>query len=386
MLGGLGDDTYVVDSLLDVVLENPGEGIDTIQTAITYSLAAGISAAGTPTGSPDVENLTLTGVAAINGTGNDLDNVITGNSAANILTGGLGIDTLVGGLGNDTYVVDSNNDVIIENFGEGTDTVQSSVTYVLGAADIENLTLSGTAAIDGTGNTLNNVITGNTANNVIDGGAGADIMIGGAGNDTYVVDNIGDVVTENTNGGTDLVNTSVSYTLGNNVENLNLTGIANINGTGNTLNNVIAGNTGNNSLVGGAGNDSLTGGLGADSLTGGTGTDYFIFTSSADSITTARDMIIDFSRGTDKIDLRGIDANQNIAGNDAFSTTLLRQGTASANFNQVGQLRYWNDGVNTYLEGNTDSNMATAEFSVALVGVYTTLTGAVTPGAQDIIV
>ncbi|HMY00859.1 MAG TPA: calcium-binding protein, partial [Agitococcus sp.] len=84
----------------------------------------------------------------------------------------------------DTYVVDALGDVVTENVNEGTDTVQSSVTYTL-VANVENLTLTGTNAINGTGNTLNNVITGNTANNVLSGGTGNDTLNGGAGSDTY---------------------------------------------------------------------------------------------------------------------------------------------------------------------------------------------------------
>ena len=98
-------------------------------------------------------------------------------------------------------------------------------------------------------------------------------MAGGAGNDIYVVDNAGDVVTEALNEGTDTVQSSVSFTLGANVENLTLTGSANINGTGNGDANVITGNSGNNTLDGQGGDDTLSGGGGSDALIGGAGTD-----------------------------------------------------------------------------------------------------------------
>lgn len=251
MAGGSGNDTYVVDNDRDVVTEESGAGIDIINASVTYTLSA------------NVENLTLTGNAAINGAGNDLANTLRGNSADNRLDGGAGVDTMFGGAGNDTYVVDNPNDVVREASGEGTDTVQSSVTYAL-SVNVENLTLTETTAINGTGNTLANILNGNSADNRLDGGTGADTMVGGAGNDTYIVDNTGDVVTESENAGTDTIESSATYTLSDNVENLTLTGTAAINGTGNSLDNTILGNSADNTLVGGAGNDTLNGGTGID--------------------------------------------------------------------------------------------------------------------------
>jgi len=367
MIGGLGDDTYVVDNLLDVVLENPDEGNDTISASITYSLAAGISAAGIPTGTPDVENLTLTGAAAINGTGNDLNNVITGNSAINTLNGGLGNDTLAGGAGNDIYVVDSLLDVIIENAGEGSDTVQSAFTYVLTTANVENLTLTGTNAINGTGNSGNNLITGNAGANILDGVTGSDTLIGGGGNDTYIIDSgVFDTITELAGGGNDTVHSYDTFTLSANLENLILKGSSNISGIGNTSANIITGNDGNNQIQADAGNDTITGGLGSDTMMGNAGNDIFTYLSSADSTVANRDVIMDFVRGSDRINLSGIDANS-IGGtaNDAFLT--LR--TVSGNFTANAQMRVWNDGTNTYIEGNTDGVNTTAEFSVQLLGV-----------------
>jgi len=263
LIGGLGNDTFIVDNAGDLVMENTGEGTDLVQASISYALTS------------NVENLTLTGSANINGTGNALDNLITGNSGNNTLDGGAGNDTLVGGLGNDTYVVDSTLDVVTENAGEGTDTILASVTYTL-PVNVENLTLTGTAAINGTGNTLDNTLLGNSGDNTLDGKAGADTMTGGLGNDTYWVDNVGDVVVENTNEGTDKVYASISYVLGNNVENLTLTGSAVINGTGNSLNNTLSGNSAANVLDGGSGNDYIDGGAGADTLIGGLGNDTLV--------------------------------------------------------------------------------------------------------------
>lgn len=284
----VGSDTFVLKSANDV-FNGPGGGIDTVMSAFTWTLGAGH------------ENLTLTGSANINGTGNDLGNVIYGNSGNNVLdglggndvlNGGTGADSMAGGIGNDTYYVDNVGDVVIEKLGEGTDIVQSSITYTL-TANVENLTLTGTGNINGTGNDLDNAIYGNTGNNVLtgmggndilNGGAGADTMAGGMGNDTYYVDNVGDVVIEKLGEGSDTVQSSITYTLASNVENLSLTGTAHINGTGNDLDNALYGNAGNNILTGLGGNDILNGGVGADTMVGGAGNDTYYVDSVGDVV------------------------------------------------------------------------------------------------------
>jgi Ca2+-binding RTX toxin-like protein len=263
MVGGLGNDTYVRDNVGDVVTELAGQGTDTVQSFLTLSLASA--------GWTEVENLTLLGSSAINGTGNTWANLLIGNAAANVLDGGVGADTMVGGLGNDTYLCDNAGDVVTELAGQGTDTVKSYVTRSLAApgwTEVENLTLRGTSAINGTGNAWANTLVGNDAANVLDGGAGADTMLGGKGNDTYLCDHAGDIVTELAGQGIDTVKSYVTRSLSTagwtEVENLTLRGSSAINGTGNAWANTLVGNDAANTLNGAAGNDKLTGGAGSD--------------------------------------------------------------------------------------------------------------------------
>jgi len=288
--GGSGDDTYIINDVHDVVVENTNAGIDTVESSLSYILRN------------NLENLTLTGNANISATGNTVNNILTGNEGNNRLLGGDGNDTLYGlsggdtlnggegadrmygGLGNDTFTIENVGDIVGESINEGFDSVNSFINYTLNA-NVERLILEGSDNLNGFGNELDNTLNGNNAknylvgslgNDTLQGKGGADTLEGGLGNDIYYVDNVGDVVTELANEGTDKVSSSISYSLTEHVEQLFLTGMAGVAATGNAANNIIYGNDGNNQLFGGAGNDSLNGGAGNDMLAGDAGNDTLV--------------------------------------------------------------------------------------------------------------
>jgi len=270
--GNAGNDTLWGGAGDDVL--SGGAGSDTASyvgasSAVTVNLALIVAQ---NTGGAGIDTLT----SIENLMGSSFNDILTGTAGANSLDGGAGDDILVGGAGDDIYGVDSVGDSVTELANEGIDTVRSTISYRL-ADNLENLTLLGSASIDGTGNAANNVLIGNEGANRLDGGAGADTMSGGGGNDIYIVDSEGDTVTELANGGIDSVYSGVSFSLGANVENLVLTGTAAINGTGNSDANILIGNSADNRLIGGDGNDILVGGAGNDYLDGGNGVDIVSF-------------------------------------------------------------------------------------------------------------
>jgi Ca2+-binding RTX toxin-like protein len=324
LIGGKGDDTYVLAGDRPAgrpvqIVENAGGGIDTVMSEATFDLSL----------YSQIENLTLTGNANLDGLGNGLNNVINGSGGNNMLTGfdgddalygGAGNDTLIGGAGNDTLAGGTGNNVlrggmgndtyvfkgaslggmsaqIMEDANSGIDTVMTDTSLDLSSCgNIENLVLTDNADIDGLGSGLNNVITGNGGNNLLkgfdgddtlNGGAGNDTLISGAGNDILYGGEGSDTYVTDANGKTSIIDdgvlgidTVMSYAgmtqLSANVENLSLLGVGNINGKGNALNNVITGNSGNNLLEGGDGNDTLNGSAGNDTLNGGEGSDTYV--------------------------------------------------------------------------------------------------------------
>jgi Ca2+-binding RTX toxin-like protein len=302
LTGGAGDDTYIINNTGVTVIEAANGGTDTVVASIGATLAA------------NVENGVLSTNAGASLTGNALNNQLTGGDGNDVLSGLGGNDTMTGGLGNDTYVVDVAGDVINESGSGGTDLVQVAFAAAGGytlSANVENAAVTGTVAINLTGNVLDNLLTGNAAGNLLSGEggndtlnglAGNDTMNGGDGNDTYVVDAAGDVINEAADGGLDTVQTALtSYALtAANVENLVYTGAAAFNGTGNGGNNSLNGGTGNDTLNGGAGNDTLTGGIGNDSLLGGDGDDLLMPSGGASGVD-----VVDGGLGNDTVVLLG---------------------------------------------------------------------------------
>lgn len=215
MFGGEDDDIYVFTDSGDNANEDPDEGTDTVWASITASLG------------DNIENLMLTGSAAIDGSGNVLANGITGNNGANTLSGGDENDTINGMGGNDAVNGDAGDDVLF----------------------------------------------GFVGNDTLNGGAGADIMDGGVGNDEYVVDDTGDVVGEASGGGIDHVTTSATITLGTGIENATIVSNSAVDLTGNALNNILEGGANNNVINGMDGRDTITGFDGDDTLNGGDGND-----------------------------------------------------------------------------------------------------------------
>jgi len=380
MIESYGNDVYIIDDNFDdvIIMGVHGGGIDRVESSVDYVL-------------PDfVEVLELTGANDISGIGNQNRNTIIGNIGDNVLDGLQGADLMIGGNGNDVYVVDIAGDIVRELFGQGTDIVETFISYTL-TAFVEQGFLSSVGRNQFLiGNGLSNLLVGNSGNNTLsglggpdelsgglgrdtlfggdgadtlDGNAGVDMMVGGLGNDLYYVDNGLDVVLEENAtslGGIDTVFTSIAMTIPVNVERLVFNGESD--GeilSGNLLSNYLLGNytddiveagggndslfggSGNDTLGGGSGNDTLNGGFGSDwleggqgrdILSGGVGADIFAFIAVTDSSGTTSDRILDFETGIDRIDVRLLDASS-LPGDQAFNFI------ANLGFSAAGQIR-----------------------------------------------
>ena len=405
MTGGNGNDTYVVDNAGDVAIEQAGQGFDTVDTSVSYTLGANVEALRLMgiQGAVDAHgnagnnwlNAVWVNVAPAAGTqirlyGEGGNDDLQGSRYGDLLDGGTGADRMTGGLGNDSYVVDNAGDIVVEQAGAGYDVVTSSIGYALGD-NVEAVRLIGVAAgatVVAQGNDLNNELNavwvdqsakvsllggggndrllGSRYDDLLDGGTGADTMRGGRGNDSYVVDSVTDLVYEQAGEGYDVITSSVGYRLGANVEGLRLVGVAegaSVVAQGNDLNNSLnavwvdksasislLGHGGDDTLQGSRFGDLLDGGAGSDRLTGGGGADRFHFGDVLNAATNV-DTILDFQKGVDVIELDdAVFAGLNLGKLDASAFVANASGTATSADQRIiydtdsGQLFYDADG------------------------------------------
>lgn len=340
MIGGAGDDLYVVDDAADVVVEASGEGTDTVRSSLSFSLSRQY-----------IENLTLTGIDAISGTGNALANTIIGNIAANRLVGGGGNDVLdgrggadimEGGTGSDTYHVDTPEDRVIEVAGEGTDTIVTGLQrYSLeGLETVERLKGTGTenGTFVGTGNALDNVLESSASYSRLYGGAGNDTLTGAAGNDELSGDE-----------GDDTLEGAAGYDR-------------------------LYGGEGIDTLHGAAGDDYLDGGAGADRMKGGDGNDVYVIDHSGDVIVETRGagtdrviVSIDFSmsgRYVEALEMSGNadltatgNALENVMRGNAGHNTLLGMGRSDILYGGEGNDRLDGGEGNDWLYGENGNDV-----------------------------
>ncbi len=345
LIGGAGNDVFVINNIGDVVTAQSGALSNTIQTSVSYTASA------------NVNKLTGTGTAAITLTGNNLANVITANSGNDTLIAGTGLATLIGGAGNNTFIINKVGDVITKAVNSGNNTELTSVSATL-AANVQNLTGTGTGALTLTGNNLTNVITANgSANRLVAGngtatlvsGAGNDTLVGGTGTNTFVVNNAADVVTAQSAALSNTIQTSVSYTAAANVKKLTGTGSAPITLTGNSLANTITANSGD---------DTLIAGLGLATLIGGSGNNTFVINNASDVITKA----VNSGNNTELTSVSAtLAANvQNLTGTGTASLTLTG--------NNLTNVITANSSANRLVAGNGTATLVSGVGNDTLVG------------------
>ena len=359
----LPDLTLLSDGRVMVTVTDNNAGNKDVYSVILDPRSSVTGTGGSDTLTSRIDGASVFGLAGVD--------TLLGFGGNDTLDGGAGLDTLNGGLGNDTYVLGAENDVVMDSGGN--DTITSAVTRNLtNFTGIENITLLGSDNVNAFGDAAANVLTGNSGNNVLEGGTGADQLTGGLGNDAYYLRDIGpdgrvvDTITELANQGTDGVQTSVTVNLNEarfaNIENGYVIGTVATNLGGNAANNVLVGNDAANSLYGLGGRDVMRGGLGADKF-------VYLFNSDTGKTAVTRDLIQDFTPGTDKIDLSALDAN----GAAPLNGTFQFQATQGAAFTGVaGQLHYFASAGNTIIEGDFNGDKV-ADFQIELTGLKTLL-------------
>jgi Ca2+-binding RTX toxin-like protein len=422
--GGQGADSIHGDAGDDLILGN--QGTDVIDGGDDNDTVSYMSVTGPSSNSFTINLSTQTGTSTggavetlaniENAIGGSLHDILIGDAAANVLRGadgndvldgGLEVDSLFGDLGNDTFILGAENDAVDDS--GGFDTIISSVSRSLASyVGIEQLILTG-GNVNSAGNQLNNTLKGTSGvnildgasgndslqggagndrllggsgNDTLDGGSGNDRLEGGAGNDAYIINSTRDVLIDSS--GTDTVKSTVGKTLATGFEHLILLGTAKISATGNSSSNSITGNSainklsglsGNDTLNAGSGNDILIGGTGRDIMTGGAGADDFDFNSISEMGKTSskRDVIKDFTHGSDNIDLSTIDANGSAAGSAAFKF-LAAKGAAFTGV--AGQLHWYQQNLSgtasdkTIIEGDLNGDRR-ADFQIQLSGLKT---------------
>jgi len=340
MYGYGGNDTYYIDNLGDFVQDFGAN--DIAYATISYRLNGSVGTLAAI--DPNATTPLLLGGSNFN---NDR---IVGNAGDNQLDGALGADVLRGLGGNDVYYVDQTGDVVEEAAGAGNDLVYATGSFTLSAgSEVEVIAMqvaNGTTASTLTGNELNNIIFGNNGINTLNGGAGADILTGFAGNDSYVVDNLGDIIIEEIDSGSDSILTSIDWQLtgGLSVERLataNAQGTTPLSLIGNELANTIEGNAGNNFLDGGAG---------ADTASGGAGNDTYVVDSAADVVNEAGGSDYDIVYSTVDYTLAANQAVEALAARDVSATTAL-----ALTGNNLGNTIAGNNGANV-LDGKGGSD------------------------------
>jgi Ca2+-binding RTX toxin-like protein len=387
MSGGDEDDRYYVDNAGDIVVEHSGEGTDVVYATVSRTIDA------------NVELLFLQGTADLSGLGDAADNRLYGNTGNNTLSGaggndvlwgmvgndtmsggagndqldgGGGNDSMSGGAGNDSYWVDSANDVISELAAEGNDSVFATVSYTLGG-NVEALFLLGTSDLNGVGSSGNDSIVGNAGNNSLNGMAGNDTLEGGAGNDTYGTDSAGDVIVEAAGNGYDIVWTSVSRTLDENVEEMHLSGSSDFTLWGRNSNDFLWGNSGNNTLLGSGGNDTLVGLTGSDTYYVTEDDDVVIEEAGGGTLdvelswvsrTISANVEILSLQGSDNIYGLGGTGNDNINGNSGNNTLYGYDGNDTIHANE-GNDSLWGGNGSDKLYGGSGNDTFTTSFSAA---------------------